>query len=264
MPLAYKATEYRYDSYRGRYGYYDTERNRYKYTLFAPVYERVKQALMNEALIPAYNGGYVAAKDAHIAGSAPLRNLLDTTQLQQLLGFDNETRWISEEITEDRTRDLRRYLTSILDVEEIDTAMFVRRIDHDFMSNQTDDWTRRFYEFAPTGSDMRDIFRGKPIIRLEDGSHVKPFHFGDPQAYLPREHESRYPTIKCDVCDSDKSLKFLKNLGLKTPDDIDEILRFILPKYNDGQEIDKSEHLEDIVQIMRAHGRGFFGEKAHS
>lgn len=252
MPLAYTELEYRYDSHRRQYGYFPKERNRYSNTLFAPIYECVKRALTNEALIPSFGGGYVAAKNGRIAGSEALRKLLETPQLQQLLEFDEQTRWLSKEITSDNTEKLWEYLTAILEIEEIDAEMFVRRIDHDFMSNQSDDWIRRFYEFATTGNTMLNILRDKPIIRLEDGSHVKPFHGNDPRAYLPKDHESRYPTVKSEVCNSEKSLEFLKKLGLKRPDDVDEVLTLILPKYRHGQDIDEDNHWKDIESILRA------------
>ena len=249
MPLAYleRARNYPHSL---------TERNRYKYTLFAPIYECVKQALINEALIPAYGGGYVAAKDAKIAGSANIRKLLDTSQLQELLEFNDNTRWLSEEITEGgKTLGLWRYLTTVLDVEDIDAEKFVRRIDYDFIRNQSDDWIRRFYEFASTGSALLYILRDKPIIRLQGNSHVKPFHWNnEPQAYLPKAQESRYPTVKREVCNNAKSLEFLKKLGLKAPDVVDEVLTYILPKYRSGQEIGEDEHQKDIVLIVRALG----------
>ncbi len=246
MPLTYMQSEYGYE----------WEINPYRRTMFEPVYERVKQALMNKDLIPAYGGGYVSAKDARIAGSEALRDLLDTSQLQQLLEFDEQTRWLSEEITEGRTRELWRYLTTILEVEEIDAEMFVRRIDHDFICNQSDDWIRRFYEFAPSGSAMLNILRDRPIIRLADGSHVKPFRWNEPIAYLPKDDESRFPTVKREVCNSEESLAFLKKLGLKEPNDVDEVLTLILPKYKNGQEIHhaSAEHKKDIARIMQALG----------
>ncbi len=259
LPLAYIQREsgYHYVGYRREYGYYDKEHNRYKHTLFAPIYERVKQAMMNEALIPAYGGGYVAAKDAKIAGSVDLRELLDMPRLQQLFDFDDQTQWLSDEITEGKTRDLWHHLTTLLDVEEIDAEMFVRRINQDFMSNQSDDWIRRFYEFAPSGHTMQNILGERPIIRLADCTHVKPFRGKAAQAYLPTEHESRYPTVKREICDSEKALAFLKKLGLKEPGIVDEVLTHILPKYRGEQEIDDAEgteHQRDIEFIVEALG----------
>ena len=256
MPLAYKEREYRYGYRSGRYGYFEfyTEHNRYNDSVFAPVYESVKEALRNEALIPAYGGGYVAANDAKIAGSKGLRDLLDKSKLQQLLDFNEQTQWVHAEIAEGGASNLWRFLTTILDVTEVDAEMFARRIDQEFMSNQSDDWIQRFYEFAPSGSTMQQILRDRPIIRLADGSHVKPFHGTQPQAYLPKDHDIRYPSVKREVCESEKAREFLKSLGLKKPDDVDEVLKYVLPKYKRGQEISDFEHRLDVELIVKAMG----------
>ena len=263
MPLTYTELEYRYDHNSGRYGNFPTERNRYKHTLFAPMQKRVKQALVGEALIPAFGGGYVAAKDARIAGSEALRDLLEAPQLQQLLDFSDQTRWLTNKITEGgKTQDLWRYLTTILDVEVIDTVKFVRRINQDFIRNQSDEWIRRFYEFVSGfGKNTENIrvLKTKPIIRLDNDTHVAPYkNWWDdkPQVYLPTEHKSQFPTVKRAVCNSDKSLEFLEKLVLKEPDIVDEVLKLILPKYNGELDIDEAgnEHQQDIARIVQALG----------
>lgn len=252
LPLAYKKTE----------NGFEREVNPHRWTLFEPIYDKVTRTMMDESLIPAHEGGYVPAKDARIAGSVALRGLLDSSQLHQLFDFGELTQWMTAEITEERTQDLWRYLTTILDVEEIDAEKFVRRINVEFMMDQSDDWIRQFYEFA-SGFNNRSYFqsspfnmlRQQPIIRLENCSHVAPYrHYWDdkPKAYLPTEHESRFPTVKREVCNSVKSHEFLKKLGLSEPDVVDEVLTHILPKYGSKQEIDDSELGEDIELIVQA------------
>lgn len=250
MPLAHKKNEYGYEK----------EINPYRWTLIAPVYERVKQALMNEALIPTYGGGYVAAKDARIAGSVALRELLKGPQLKQLFKLGDQARWISEEITEGRTQNLWRYFTTILDIEEIVAEKFVGEINDEFLIRQSDDWIRNFYEYA-SGFNYRSYsyfspfnsLKRKAIIRLEDGSHVQPFHWNDePRAYLPTEHDSEFPTVKREVCNSAKAMDFLKNVGLKEPNIVDEVRKHILPKYRDEQEIDDAERQQDFELIIQA------------
>ncbi len=117
---------------------------------------------------------------------------------------------------------------------------------------------REFYEFASGfGISYRsdnpfNILKSKPIIRLGDGRHVVPFRYGEPRAYLPTEHESQFDTVKREVCNSEKSLIFLRNLGLKEPDIVDEVRKQILPKYAQGNEIDGEKHKQDIVVIVKA------------
>ena len=248
MPLAYKERKSYYNSYEHQYRYYDQIEKLYV-SFLEPVYQKVKQALNDDSLIPALEGRYVAAKDARFAGSAALRELLDSSQLHELFEFDENTQWLSNKITQGNTPNLWRYLTTILNVEEVDTEKFVRRIDINFMSSQSDDWIRSFYEFVPSSYSLRE----RPIIRLTDGQHVSPFkNYSEPLAYLPTEHESRFPTVKRAVCDSEKSLAFLKNLGLNEPDIVDEVIELILPKYDEEREHDSVERSEDVALIVKA------------
>ena len=54
------------------------------------------------------------------------------------------------------------------------------------------------------------------------------------------------------VCDSEKSLRFLKSLGLKRPDIVDEVVDLVLPKYIEKQDKEDPEHLHDIALIVEA------------
>ena len=254
MPLAYKERERYWDhSYRSSRSYVRTER---LYDSFLePVFEAFTQALLTEALIPSSGGNYVSAQDAKIAGSVTLRDLLDSSQSREGLGFDEDSRWISEDISERKTPNLWRFLTTILEVDQIDDEKLARRIGHSFLTKQTDDWMRQFYEYLPSASSIQSILRGKPIIRLNNGGHIAPFdNFGELQAYLPTAHESRFPTVKPDVCSSNKARRSLENLGLKKPDIVDEVLNEILPKYDGDSEIDDDEHYQDLDVILRAMG----------
>ena len=252
MPLAYKERIQYWDHSYGSYRSYPRTERSYD-SFLEPLFEAFSQALLTEALIPSSGGGYVAAKDARFAGSVALRDLLDSSQLRELLDFDEDTQWISEEITSDSTQNLWQYLTTMLEVKVIDAEKFANAIDHSFLSKQTDDWIRQFYEYLPSGYSLLSILRNRPIIRLTDGRHILPFNdLGSLQAYLPTTHESRFPTVRPDVCSSDKAKTFLKALGLKEPDIVDEVLTEILPKYDGDSEIDDDEHRQDLEVILQA------------
>ena len=251
MPFAFIKRESYYDYYEHRYRIRESVEKLFDRFL-EPVYEKVKEELLTKELIPVFGGGYVSANNATIVESAALRALLESAHHVENIEIDDGIQWISDEITEARTRNLWNYLTTMLEVEVIDTERFARRLNRAFLIQQTDDWIRSFYEFAPSGYFLRE----KPVIRLVDGSHVAPFSIHNkPQAYLPTSHESRFPMVKPAVCESsDKALKFLKDLGLNEPDIVDEVLELILPKYTDGRQIDVNENLQDLEVIVQALG----------
>jgi hypothetical protein len=66
-----------------------------------------------------------------------------------------------------------QYLTKSLEVDVVDPATFVRRLETPFLEKQTDEWLVKLYIFLSKlqGFGLTTIIKGKPILRLEDNSH---------------------------------------------------------------------------------------------
>ncbi len=234
---------------------------------FHPIFERVREALIKGDLLPTQSGHFVSASDAKLARSAALRELISDDQLRVLYRSDRPVRWLSADITDDRTPGLRRYLLDELGIEEVVADGFARRFDKDFVEEQTDEWMIRLYRFL---DDQKALWRAnvaglrlgtaplrnKPFIRLEDGSHVAPFRpqTGEPQAFLPVEAPTDLPTVKREIAADQQALELLRRLGLSEPDIVDEVIGKTLPKYlgPGSQEIDDREHERDIRKILLA------------
>ncbi len=224
---------------------------------FSPLAKAVSETLKNQELLPAYKDGtFVSGRHAKLARRAELRELLSHGQLRELFQSKNDIRWLSGEITEARTPDLRSYLMSELSVEEVRPDRFAQLITDVFLEAQTDHWIIQFYNFL--GKDLSDlwkrpdsILRRKKILRLEDNSHVTPSNpDGRPNAYLPSFSKTNFPIIKREIFQNDEAKEFLKNLGLFEPDLFAEIIEFILPKYAENTiSIDLQENIEDLRKI---------------
>jgi hypothetical protein len=212
-------------------------------------------------------GHFVSTGDAKLARSAALRELVSDEQLKVLYRSDRPVKWLSADITYDRTPGLRRCLLDELDVEEVPSEGFARRFDEDFVKEQTDEWMIRLYRFLDdqkalwraTASGLRlgtAPLRNKPFIRLEEGSHVAPFRpqTGEPKAFFPLETPTDLPTVKRRIAADEQALEFLRHLGLSEPDIVDEVIRKTLPKYRsaENQEIDDREHDRDVRSILLA------------
>lgn len=92
-----------------------------------------------------------------------------------------------------------------------------------------------------------------PLIRLEDGSHVRPFANGWAQAFLPSAIETDFPTARGAVCASEEALEFLTSLGLRKPDPVDDVVRNVLPKYKrELFQPHDAEYEADIQRIATA------------
>ena len=225
-------------------------------TRFAPLFEGVREALGTEPLLPAYNGGHIAGQDAKLARGRDLRTLIGPKQLANLFPSNDNLAWLSDEITAGQTPDLHSYITTKLDVEEITPEWLVPRLTKPFLEAQPDEWIERLYVFL---SGQRALLqrglREKPLVRLEDGSHTAAFIGEEPQAYLPGDTLTEFPTVKRRFCQSDKSCAFLESLGLRIPDPVDDVISNVLPKYRKAQvDIPDHEYQADIKRILAAYG----------
>lgn len=227
--------------------------------LFRPLYNQVLQLLEQYPLLPTADGMFAKATEVKLARGADLRELLDKQQLSLLYGSQSPLHWLPAEITADRMRDFYCYLRRSLQIEEIDPDAFVKKLDMPFLKQQSDEWLKKFYIFLSKQPGLTQIIQGKPILRLEDNSHVSPFNAPydrnkTPNAFLLREGESKFPLVKKTLLADEAAYDFLKGIGLSEPDIVDEVLRFILPLYAKGEvALDNEErHSQDLHQIQEA------------
>lgn len=235
-------------------------------SMFFSIVSAVRDALMGQELLPAEDGTFVAAESAKLARGGELRSLLDQANLGLLFQATKITKWLSADITQDRTPDLRSYVMNELGVEEVTPDGFARKLSLVFLSSQTDEWFIKFYTYLSrqealwrsprwAGDNLEGVLRSKPILRLQDGSHRKPFRSdGTLNAFLPPPEDTDFPVVKREIVGNAQVGDFLKRLGLSEPDVFDDIVERVLPKYtrSDGPPILQDEHAADIQKILRA------------
>lgn len=221
---------------------------------FAELFQATRVALMTRPLLPRHNGGYVPGRNAMLARTQALRDLLDPEQLSALFSPGDELVWLSGEITSDRTPELRRYLIAELHISEIVPESLVPRLSPTFLEAQSDAWIELLYEFL---NGQRGIFQGRwmpPLVRLEDGSHVTFDDNEGPNAYLPSDTPTEFPTVARSVCQSDDARAFLKFLGLRVPAAVDDVITNVLPKYCEDQvDVSDCDYRSDIDRILAAY-----------
>ena len=219
-------------------------------TRFYPLFQAVKDALSENALLPAFSSDHVRPEQGLLGGTEALRKLFSIDQLKVLLGLTGDVAWLDPKITTNRPRNLYDYLHSTLGVRGVDTDQALRQLDEAFLEQQSDEWIRSLYEFL---NDRRkqDWFADLPLMRLEDGTHVAPGADDAPHAYLPTSAPTDFPTVRRAVCDSQESLDFLKSLGLREPDLVDDVKANILPSYlADHVSVDASRYERDVRRII--------------
>ncbi|HKZ42251.1 MAG TPA: hypothetical protein VJ044_14910, partial [Candidatus Hodarchaeales archaeon] len=116
-------------------------------SLFHPIYSKVATALRAQPLLPTYDGGFVSARKAKLSRGSDLRLLISDQVLPDLFGSSQNFSWLSDEITEIRTPDLRKYLMEELGIEEIDGEKFANKITLRFLQKRDDGWITQFYGY---------------------------------------------------------------------------------------------------------------------
>ena len=220
---------------------------------FAPLFSAVREALTKEPLLPRYKGGYAAAQGAKLAVTQDLRDLIGPEQLASLFQSDHELVWLSEDITIDRTFDVYTYLNSKLDVDAVTPEWLLPRLTEAFLEAQPDEWIDRLYAFLSGQKSLLGRLRRMPLVRLKDGSHVIAYSGNQPQAFLPGNDRTDFPTVRRTVCGSEDALAFLKSLGLGPPDPVDDVIANILPRYDhDHPGVLDPDYQSDIERILAA------------
>jgi len=230
--------------------------------LFAPMFEAVLDALRMEPLLPVFGTGHATAGSAKLARTQELRELLAPGQLATIFGSASEVVWLSGDITQDRTPELRQFLMHELAITEVTPELMLPRLTRGFLEQQTDEWTRKFYEFLHGQPALVRLGRLKdvPLVRLEDGRHVTARKDG--QAFLPGPIATGFPTVRSAVCGTEAARALLVALGLTEPDPVDDVVWNILPKYHPSEiDIGDAEYEADISRIMSAMGTDSKGQR---
>ncbi|HWG65746.1 MAG TPA: hypothetical protein VG253_29035 [Streptosporangiaceae bacterium] len=234
-------------------------------TMFRPLFESARAVFAAERVIPVA-GGYGAAGELRLTGGSALRELLTPEQLGSLYGAGRPLAFADESITPAATPVAWRYLQEEIGMDALTPTALVARATGEFLAAQSDEWTARFYAFLHVDGDLWRAprfpgeqpgpARAKPIIRLEDGSHIAPFDSGDrPAAYLPGPAHTGLRTVRRAVADVPAARQFLEALSFTEPDVVAEVTGDILPRYarlDDVADLDPAQHDADLEAIVRA------------
>ncbi len=218
--------------------------------MFAPLFDATKRAFVTEPLLPRFDGGYAIAASCRLARTQELRELFDPPQLGALLGAHAELAWLSADISQDRTPELRRYLMEELGITEITPETLIPRLTRTYLVAQPDVWITKLYEFLNGQPALRWRLDHLPLIRLQDGTHVRHHANGQPQAFLPGGVTTGFPTVRPSVCATETAREFLHSLGLTEPDPVDDVVRNVVPKYRKSEVGVPDDAYETDIQRM--------------
>jgi Domain of unknown function (DUF3883) len=220
-----------------------------------PLFEANIHALNHEELLPRLDGRHTLGSRVKLGRTREIRELLSPEQLGALFGEALPLWWVTDEVTENKTPQLRQFLITDLGIGEVGPESVASKITDAFLAAQDDPWTAKFYSFLRDKESLwrYGALRDKAIVRLESGKHVPPFLGTQPQAFLPGSYLTNFPTVKAAVCGEPAALEFLRKLGLGEPDPVDDVIINLLPKYRrPGRESSELEYSADLQRILNA------------
>lgn len=236
-------------------------------SMFHRIHSHVADALRTEALIPTARGSFARGSDIRIPVNR-IEELITDGQLTTLVGAPGSLRWIGDSDDVDDPDLLDTYFRMAVNIPSVTFETVVAKLNSPFLEAQTDRWIAKLYShlhrlpslWRPQSSWQRrqkphGIVGDKPIIRLDDGTHIAPFdENGEPTAYLPiNGAASEFVTVARSVTSDKQARDFLRALGLCEPDAAEEVLRFLIPRYDAGnQNLRASGIQEDWHTIDRA------------
>ena len=226
-------------------------------SLFRPVYDRVREALKTQPLLPAQGGGFIKADEAKLARGKELVELFSPEQLGSLFG-KAQLEWLDDSITENgTTADFHRYLKDV--VEEIQPSELKDKLTTSFFEIQSEEWLRDFYEYLGRKQNY-NLFRSVPFERREDNLHVLPGVSDKPNAWLPPVNvadidQTIFPLIKRSLASDPVIDKFLRETAkLREPDKVDVVIQCRLRKYAEGTwQFNQNDYVRDLKEISVAY-----------
>ncbi len=232
------------------------EKGHFADTMFLPLLEETRTALRDDGLLPSESGPFVPASHARLGRGAELRGLFPPDELAALCRKDQPVHWLLGEITADRAPELRQYLQQQLGIEELDPESVVNRLTGGFLTQRSDRWILRLYEILADqrGGRLRSSLQRKPILRLDDGTHVCPPTRDGLGVFFPGETKTGFQTVGESVCQGPKARRFLADLGVREPDLVADVVENVLDKYIDGKgPVSVSEYAQHLERIQEAH-----------
>lgn len=238
---------------------------------FDDFYQKIKQKLKTEEILPAKDKTFASKRNAYWADSPDLANLFSNEQLAELVKNEN-AKWVFSTIGRTRDKEITDYIDggserswdrkepnlikSNMDFEN----KIADLITSNFIKNQSNEWLHKFYEYLSERKSYQDKFKTKPIFKDIQGNAVAAFERNNGELhgilFLPLdEASSTYKTIDPELLKNKKTKEFIENFGIKKPSFKDEIYNNILPLYDTDEGIDTRPHFEIFFKYWKEEGR---------
>ena len=232
---------------------------------FKPFYTVIKEAFLNDTIIPCSNG-YVSSGNAYWAFVPQIAELFSSKQLS-MITHNNSAEWVftsfGRQETFRKNRALTNYIESIinvwLDEDDILNGWSFRNgssydgITSNFIELQSIEWLHKLYKWVSETKTRTEIVKTKPIFLDQDGNASAAFDLNDQAIlFLPTEGGSGYKSINSKLLQNEETFEFINKIGVTEPSLKDEIYNIILPLYKaDNITLDTRTHFKKFFQYYQ-------------
>lgn len=208
--------------------------------------EEYMRVIKQNALLLSKNGKYISISSAVIVYSDEIRHIISDKQLTVLLGSKEPKYFVYSRVRLERNK--LDYLTGVLGVSYFDNKRFANLITSDFMSQQTDGWLHRFYDFLNNSRDW-ELFKICPIIRTNKGAFVVPYINNSLNVFSASTNvDSEKHIVDAALLKKRRTKDFLKKLGVREIKPLDQIDAIGL-KHQQHREMSREELYGDTHYI---------------
>ena len=210
------------------------------------------------------NGCFIPTADGTLRKAADIvftdKFMLDLVPLELLAKtMGGKLGFVDTVISEKKNEKLNKYLKEEHYIGELNLEKFTSKLDENILSNVSDEWLLGYYRTAGERLDsfikkgsMRDI----PIIRTENGKHVKAMVNELPNVYYPADWLSPDKKIKTIFYEDEGCHKFFELLKITVPDETETLRAETLPKLKqlaEEKKFDLNEYLNNFNFILKVY-----------
>ncbi|NQZ97505.1 MAG: hypothetical protein HRU01_13430, partial [Myxococcales bacterium] len=226
--------------------------------LFASIYSEIKNIFYKEKLLLSLNNEFVLASELILISSKILEKFSNKVDLSILL---NNKVFYSKMCD----CDFSYFLQVRLGIKLLCEDSLFKKIDNEFIIEQSDSWLKGFYIFLSNSGISKYSLANPKLIKLNNDSFISLYKSSDdlkPQVYIDNGSSSKFNILN-KLFTEDKDLKpFFEKYNITKPNKISELKEFVLSKYKyNNKNFIKEEYLVDFNQIIKTYNSSNNSEK---
>jgi hypothetical protein len=232
-------------------------------TTFNLVFKKLVEKILKGKYIPIISGGYASVQDAYVCAEQELSQLLSNDQFKPLRVLVNNPNAVL--VFPDQKNfppQIYNFVAKQFTKEQINGLWFAARINSDFLKKLSWEWYMKLFNYLNSNEYLTKkdgTLAKRDFIAIEDAKSEKsqilykaPLNDkGQPQIYLQSGGVATRISVAHELLQNEDCLNVLKRFELRVPNEFDDLLHQIIPKYQLAtNEVPFEDNLQDVKRIV--------------